>query len=133
MEFKGQYLTFEEYEALGGTLSQTPFNLLEIEARNLIDLRTQNRLVDIQDIPTKVKICVFHLIDKIDSYAKTNEKISNNDVASETIDGYSISHITADKIKEIIKSRNDELEDIMLTDLFGVVVNNVAILFDGVI
>ena len=38
MKFEGQYLTFEEYKSLGGTLKdKTPFNLLEIEARNQID------------------------------------------------------------------------------------------------
>ena len=29
MEFKGQYLTYNEYKSLGGNLNQTPFNLLE--------------------------------------------------------------------------------------------------------
>ena len=32
-----------------------------------------------------------------------------------------------------IKSKNSELEEIMLTDLFGVVVNGTAILYNGVI
>ena len=46
MEFKGQYLTYEEYLSLGGTLDQTPFNLLEYNARKKIDERTFGRLVD---------------------------------------------------------------------------------------
>ena len=29
MEFNGQYLTYNEYKALGGSLDITPFNLLE--------------------------------------------------------------------------------------------------------
>ena len=29
MEFKGQYLTYQEYLALGGTIEKMPFNLLE--------------------------------------------------------------------------------------------------------
>ena len=54
MEFKGQYLSYNEYKALGGeTLDQMPFNLLEFEARRKIDSRTQNRLKNINssDIP----------------------------------------------------------------------------------
>ena len=41
--FSGQYLTYLEYQSLGGTLEETPFNLLEYEARKQIDLRTQRR------------------------------------------------------------------------------------------
>lgn len=130
MDFSEQYLTYEEYRALGGTLNQTPFNILEFEARKQIDLRTQNRLKD-QTIPDEVKICVFHLIDKIESYAKTIES-SNGNVASESIDGYSISYGTASQIGEIIKSKNYELQDIMLSDLFGVIVNGEHIIFNGV-
>lgn len=134
MIFEGQYLTFNEYESLGGTLkNETPFNLLEIEARNQIDLRTQNRLVDVDEIPQKVKICMFHLMEKILSYNKTTDKISKGNVASESTDGYSVTFITPEKIREIIISKASELEDIMMTDLFGVIVNNVAILFDGII
>ena len=40
MEFEGQYLTYEDYKALGGTLNdQMPFNLLEFESRKQIDKR----------------------------------------------------------------------------------------------
>ena len=36
MEFSGQYLTYEEYRALGGTLDLAPFNILEFGARRRI-------------------------------------------------------------------------------------------------
>ena len=45
MEFKGQYLTYQEYKALGGTLDEMPFNLLEFNARKKIDERTFGRLI----------------------------------------------------------------------------------------
>lgn len=130
MEFSGQYLTYEEYRALGGTLAETPFNILEFEARKQIDLRTQNRLKG-QTIPDEVKLCDYHLINKIDEYSKTIES-SNGNIASETLDGYSISYGTASQISEIINSKNNELQDIMLSDLFGVIVNNEHIIFNGV-
>lgn len=131
MEFSGQYLTYEEYRALGGTLTETPFNILEFEARKQIDLRTQNRLKNESEIPQEVKLCDFHLINKIEEYSKTIDS-SNNNIASETIDGYSISYGTASQISEIIRSKNYELQDIMLNDLFGVIVNGEHIIFNGV-
>ena len=70
MEFNGQYLTYEEYKALGGSLDLTPFNLLEFESRRRIDIRTQCRLKDIdsKDIPQEVKLCEYALINSINSY-----------------------------------------------------------------
>lgn len=132
MTFEGQYLSYAEYQELGGSaIGEMPFNLLEFNARNQIDLRTQNRLVEETDIPLKVKICMFELINKILNYAESTSEASSSDVASESIDGYSVSYITPNQIKEIIYSKETELEDIMLTGLYGVVVNNVAILYNG--
>ena len=48
MTFDGQYLTYVEYQQLGGsTIGKMPFDLLEFEARKQIDIRTQNRLKDL--------------------------------------------------------------------------------------
>lgn len=133
MEFEGQYLTYEEYKALGGTLDLMPFNILEFEARNQIDLRTQMRLINEVEIPQKVKICVFNLIDKINGYVKkTKSTGENGNVASENIDGYSITYINPSQVQEIVKSKKAELEDIMISDLYGVVVNGEHILYIGV-
>lgn len=133
MEFEGQYLTYEEYRGLGGTLDLMPFNILEFGARNQIDLRTQMRLVNVKDIPQKVKMCEFQLIDKINSYAKTTKGTSENgNVASENIDGYSVTYISPTQVQEIIKSKQAELEDIMVVGLYGVVVNGEHIIYDGV-
>ena len=130
MEFSGQYLTYEEYKAIGGTLDQTPFNLLEFEARKKIDERTQRRLIGISDIPQEVKICIFKMVELLNNYADKNSKSKN--VASESIDGYSISYITAEAVREVIKSKNAELDDIIMTCLLGVVVNKQHLLFLGV-
>ena len=130
MNFEGQYLTYAEYILLGGTLEEMPFNILEFEARKQIDLRTQNRLKNEETQPQDVKLCVFHLIEKINSYASTTESASGN-ITSESIDGYSISYLTANQISEIVKSKNSELQDIMLNDLYGVIVNNEHIIYNG--
>ena len=62
MEFSGQYLTYEEYRQLGGTLEQTPFNLLEYDARKEIDENTQGRLIKLEKQVQEVKMCMWQLI-----------------------------------------------------------------------
>lgn len=131
MTFEGQYLTYAEYQALGGSaIGEMPFNLLEFEARSQIDMRTHNRLIEEETIPQKVKLCDYHLIEKIQGYAEATSSIGGN-IASENTDGYSISYITADKIKELVASKNSELQDIMLSDLYGVVINGEHIIYNG--
>ena len=62
MEFSGQYLTYNEYRALGGTLDLTPFNLLEYDARKEINRETLGRLIETETIMQEVKVCVWELI-----------------------------------------------------------------------
>lgn len=132
MNFEGQYLEYEDYASLGGTLDETSFNLLEFEARKKIDERTQQRLknIDSEEIPEEVKICEFKMINSIESFAKATEKASI--IKSENIDGYSVSYISAGEISGLIKSNNDELENIIATDLFGVIINGEHLIYLGV-
>ena len=137
MTFEGQYLTYAEYQELGGSaIGEMPFNLLEYQARKQIDLRTQKRLIGQEEIPDEVKICTYHLIDKIKAYSDSVESASSSDgsIASENTDGYSISYnqVNATQIQDIIKSKNIELEDIILTDLYGVVLNGEHLIYNGV-
>ena len=135
MEFKGQYLTYEEYKALGGTLDLTPFNLLEFEARREVNLKTQNRLVNVdsEDIPQEVKICEYNLINSIRGYAEELNKVAENgNVASESTDGYSVSFITPAQIQDIVKSKSAELNSILYTGLVGVIYNGEHIACIGV-
>lgn len=63
MVFSGQYLTYNEYRQLGGTLDIMPFNLLEIKARENIDRETQGRLKGATTVPSEVKVCVYDLVE----------------------------------------------------------------------
>ena len=127
MEFEGQYLTYQEYVNLGGTLQETPFNLLEFNARKQIDLNTKNRLEGIETIPQEVKLCVFYLIDTINTYMLSTEK---GNISSENIDGYSISYAN-NTIQEAIKSKDKQIDDIILTYLYGVIINNEHLIYRG--
>lgn len=130
MEFNGQYLTYDEYKALGGSLDQTPFNLLEYEARRIIDNRTLQRLKRIKEIPEEVKICVFSLINLLNSYTTENQTSKN--ISSESVGSYSVSYITGTQIQETINSKNAELTDIVLNYLTGVIVNGEHVVYIGV-
>ena len=130
MEFSGQYLTYNEYKALGGNLDITPFNLLEYEARRIIDNRTLQRLKGINIIPQEVKMCMFSLINTINSYASQGQTSKN--ISSESVGSYSVSYITGTQIQETINSKNAELTDIVLTYLTGVIVNGQHVVYLGV-
>ena len=132
MEFSGQYLTYNEYRTLGGTLDLTPFNLLEYEARRKIDKRTQNRLNGVTDLPQEVKMCVFSLINSMSSYDNKLSDISNKNIASERVGSHSVSYISGSQIQDTLISKTKELDDIIDTYLMGVVVNNEHIMYLGV-
>lgn len=134
MTFEGQYLTYAEYQTLGGSaIGDMPFNLLEFEARRQIDIRTFNRLKDSEDIPQEVKLCEYALINSINSFANANDSIANNgNVKSENTDGYSVNYISPSEISEVVKSKNDEIQDIIRTYLLDVIYNGEHLLYCGV-
>lgn len=130
MEFSGQYLTYNEYKALGGSLDITPFNLLEYEARRIIDNRTLQRLKGIEQIPQEVKMCMFSLVNTINGYA--NQSQTSKNISSESVGSYSVSYITGTQIQETINSKNAELTEMVVTYLTGVIVNGEHIIYCGV-
>jgi len=93
MIFNGQYLTYAEYQSLGGTLDEVPFSILELTARGMVDERTHNRLKGLQEQKTEVKVCIFELIDNMPKPSKTN-------ISSENIDGYSVSYANKTSIEQ---------------------------------
>ena len=133
MTFEGQYLTYAEYQELGGSaIGEMPFNLLEFEARRKIDVRTFNRIQS-DNIPQEVKLCEYKMINSIENYTKAVQDTSTNgNVKSESTDGYSISYGTASEIESIIKSKDAELDDIIRTYLLRVVYNGEHLLYCGV-
>ena len=127
MEFKGQYLTYQEYLALGGTLEEMPFNLLEFNARKKIDERTFGRLIDKGQEYKEVKLCVYNMITTLNSYSSYNTQ--NKAISSESTDGYSISYGTPQK--SVTEAKNSELEDIIDTYLSNLIVDDVKVLYRG--
>lgn len=128
MEFTGQYLTYEEYMALGGTLEKTPFNLSEYNARREIDKRTGNRLVGIGNNYQEVKLCIFNLIPTMQGYQNYLNK--DKSISSEGTDGYSVSYNIPQT--SYADAQRVELNNIIETSLYGLVVDGEHILYGGI-
>lgn len=113
MEFDNQYLEYDEYVELGGTLEETPFNILEFEAQLNIDNYTFGRLKDLKEQVNEVKLCVYNLMGTLQSYAESNLKARN--IASENTDGYSVSYVGISK--ELTDAQANEVKKIIKTYL----------------
>ena len=131
MDFTNQYLSYEEYQELEGTLEEVPFNELEYECRRIIDSRTQNRLKNADEIPQEVKLLENKMIQTLQGYYVSLEKAQSG-VASENTDGYSVSYIPSNQISQLIEGKIDVLQDLISEYLFGVIVNNEHLLYCGV-
>lgn len=82
------YLTYEEYTAYGGRLSESEFTLSEFKARKIIDYATDTRVRDMATVPVSVKLCtmaIMALNDQIGAEAQA----ANPTVTSFNTDGYS--------------------------------------------
>lgn len=135
MLFGEEYLTYDEYRLMGGTLDRMPFSLLEFESRRRIDKRTQNRLKDVEtkDIPQEVKLCINKLINVISEYNNTSKTVSETgNIASENTDGYSVSYVNASQVGDLFSSKEDEITKIIREYLGGVIFNGEHLLFAGV-
>ena len=109
MEISGQYLSYAEYKALGGTLTETPFKILEFEARQNVDKYTFGRLKELESQNEEVKLCIYKLIGMLDSY--NSQETQNKAVSSESTDGYSISYQTPSK--SLTEAKNSEIQRIV--------------------
>jgi hypothetical protein len=105
MELSGKYLTYNEYRTLGGTLDETPFNLLECDARKEIDRETLGRLINLKVQSEDTKMCMFQLISLYQS-------INNGVDISGNVINYSNEQIASTKSAVIRKYLiNAKLED----------------------
>ena len=127
MEFEGQYLTYQEYQALGGTLEEMPFNLLEFNARKEIDRRTFGRLIGKGQDYQEVKLCVYNLIGTLNSYS--SYETQNKAISSENTDGYSVSYGTPNK--SYSEAKNSEIASIIDDYLANLIIDNVPVLYRG--
>lgn len=97
------YLTYEEYQNMGGTLDEATFNDYCFEAEAKINWYTFNRLKHDTTFPEEVKRCVYKLIKLLqDAAAALVISGEQNDgengvvagIASQSNDGVSINYNT---------------------------------------
>lgn len=112
-EFSNQYLSYSDYQALGGELAEMPFNILEFEARQYIDKYSLGRLKSLPSQVDEVKLCDYKLITMLNGYKELEE--GNRAVASESIDGYSYSMATIDT--STASAKNNMIREIVRTYL----------------
>lgn len=93
------YLTYLEFQEMGGTLDETAFLDLEFQARSQIDWYTFNRLQNEVVYPEEVKRCIYRLIsilsglnDAVGINGNADENNSNKAIVSQSNDGVSISY-----------------------------------------
>lgn len=115
-----KYLTYEDYQSLGGTLDLKSFNLLEYKSRKQIDLYTHNRLIDgiPNDIKFDIELTMFNLI-RINASAD-----ASGNKASESIDGYSVSYGG-------VQQASAEVEKTMQVLLSGLEIDGVPLTYAG--
>ena len=56
------YLTYEDYQSMGGTLDETAFNDFEYEAETIVNWYTFNRLKEETEYPDELARCMYRLI-----------------------------------------------------------------------
>lgn len=121
------YLTYSEYQDMGGTLDETTFNNMEFEARSYVDYVTFNRLQNEEELPQAVKQCMYYLItlvtDKLNALTGTDiSGVSSGGavISSQSNDGVSVSYNVM-AAKDILDSNTKEINNTINRYLQGVV------------
>lgn len=76
-----QYLTYERYKEIGGTLEESAFKKTIERACAIIDIRTQHRLEHFLEIPLIVEVVCADLIEYIYSQQKQGAVVSRSQSA----------------------------------------------------
>lgn len=112
-----RYLTYNDYKTMKGTISEMPFDRLELKAEKEVDKYTQGRFKDVNEYPKELKMCIYDLISIL------NED-NNSVIVSESVGDYSVTKKTKEQI-------NHELKETIMTWLSEVKVNNINVLYCG--
>lgn len=112
------YLSYDEYESMGGSLSESTFTDLERASRFYVNWVTFDRLKKYDTIPTEVKECMYELIRLLEQKMKAldiapNGVTKNSDgsvsgVKSRSNDGVSVSYNSM-SAKELASQISDEI------------------------
>lgn len=111
------YLTYDEYRAYGGILSEDKFTLAEFRARKRIDYLTDCRVQAMAEVPEAVKLCMMAVI-RVDNKTSVESQADNPIVASFNTDGYSESYGSpTDQIVALQKSMDRTIKEMLYGEL----------------
>ena len=121
------YLTYAEYQNMGGTLDETAFNDFEFEAEALINWYTFNRFKQDTTFPTELKRLVKYLIGLAQAQAGAmagagqvgGQSAVGAAIASQSNDGVSISYSIL-SARELLESAKTAASDAIQRYLQGV-------------
>lgn len=123
------YLTYAEYQTMGGTLEEATFNDFELEAEVVVDWYTFNRLRNDTEYPERLKQCVYQLVKLAQQkQAAMTPGVAENDdtgagsgatIASRSNDGVSISYNVM-SAKDLFDTLQKESETVVQKYLNGV-------------
>ena len=96
-----QYLTYEEYTEIGGTLDLIAFNRNIDRACGFVDLHTQSRLQTVLEVSQRAKSCVRDLVEYLADNASNGKTITSK---SQSAGGVSESESYATKTDDDVNS-----------------------------
>lgn len=120
------YLTYAEYQDMGGTLDETTFNDFEMEAEFQVNWYTFNRLKKDSSYPEELKRCIYALIKLAALKANAlavgdtgDDTVTSGAIASQSNDGVSISYNVL-SAGEAYKLCEDEVGNTIKKSLQGI-------------
>ena len=96
-----QYLTYEEYTEIGGTLDLTAFERNIDRACGFIDLHTQSRLQSVLEVSHRAKACVRDLVEYLANNVSSGKAVTSK---SQSAGGVSESESYATKTTDDINA-----------------------------
>ena len=96
-----QYLTYEEYTSIGGTLDSTAFARYIDRACGFVDLHTQSRLQSVLEVSQRAKACVRDLVEYLAANVSSGKLVTSK---SQSAGGVSESESYATKTTDEINA-----------------------------
>ena len=122
-----KYLTFNEYQEMGGILDLTAFEKFITRASGYIDFYTDNRIEKMTAIPGNAKECCKNLVEYMDK----SEKARENSIASKSQSAGSVSESVAYNVKSADEIKA-EIYEIIFEFLISVKDDNgICVLYRG--